>query len=117
MIGEFAAYQILIFLFASILILRTFLLYLKKTKSIRELFLALFIWGSFGALGIFPQLSGLIAKITGFQLGINAIYVGSTIFLIYSLIKVLIQNDRIENSITKLVRQQAINDFKNKYLK
>jgi len=117
MINDFAVYQIIVFSISYLLILRTAILFIRKKKTIRELILAILIWGGVGLIGLYPNLTNYIAKITGFQLGINALLVISVIGLLYTTMKQSIRNDRIENTITRLVRNQALRDLKEQYLK
>lgn len=108
MISDFAIYQLIIFSISCVLILRTAFLLLQKKKTYRELILALFIWGGFGLLGLYPNFTTYIAHLTGFQLGINALLVSSVLILFYSVIIQSLKNDKLENSITKIVRNLAL---------
>lgn len=112
MIRGLFIYQILILVFCLALSIRTFVLFLRHKKSIRELLLAILIWGSIALVGLFPNLTNLIADLTGFQLGINAILVFSILFLTFLVLKLVLKNDKIENSITRLVRQEALEELK-----
>jgi hypothetical protein len=109
---SFAFYQIIIFVLAAVLFLRTLLLFIKRRKTFRELLLALFIWGNIGLIGLYPNITKLVAKLTGFQEGINALFVVCIIILFYVVLGLLLKFDKMENSITKLVRQQALKDLK-----
>lgn len=115
MINDFATYQIIIFSLCILLISRTAILMMRRKKTLRELVLAFIIWGSFGLVGLYPNLTDYIAKITGFQLGINALLVISFLVLLYHSSKQSIKNDQLENSITRLVREQALKELREKY--
>jgi len=110
---EFFAYQIIIGLTALLLILRTLVRVFQKKKTIRELILAVVIWGSFAAFALFPEVSNFIARKLGFQLGINALLVISTLFLFYLCLSLYIKSDKIDNSLTKVVRQIALEKLRN----
>ena len=113
MINELANYQILIFVICIFFILNTFQKFLRKKKTFRELLLAVFIWGGFSIIGIFPQVFDLLATITGFHLGVNAILVIAVLILLYATGKQSMRNYTIENSITKMVRRDALKKFGN----
>ena len=104
MISDFAVYQIIIFAISIALILRMFVLMLMRKKTIREFFVSVLVWGAFGILGLYPKLSDILAKTTGFALGINALLTFSAIFLLFGWFKQSLVNDRLENSITRVVR-------------
>lgn len=112
MTETFENYQIILFIIVLILISRTILLFFRKRKSIREVIVAALIWGAFGTLGLFPNIFKLTAKITGFELGINAFFVFSIIILFYLIAKQILVNDKLENSITRLVRAESLKDLK-----
>ncbi len=112
MIEKLALYQIIIFLLAASLILRTVFLFLRRKKSIRELLLAIFIWGNLGLIGVYPNITVFIAKVTGFQEGINALIVVCLIILFYTVLSLTLKIDKMENSITRMVRQEALQDIR-----
>jgi len=114
MINDFAVYKIIIFTICLILILRTVFLFIRKKKTFRELLVAIIIWGFFGLIGLYPNLTDYIAKLTGFQLGLNALVVASLIFLFYNVMTQSLKNDNLENLITKIVRNQALNGLAKK---
>ena len=116
MTDNFAMYQIIILFISSLLILRTIILLLQRKKSFRELMIALLVWGTFWIIGYDPQITSLIAKITGFEVGINAILTITVILLAALSMSLLLKTDKMENSITRLIRQQALEKFKEKYV-
>lgn len=115
MINEFAAYQLIIFSLCTGLIVRTFILFFLRKKTIRELIVAILIWGSFALVGLFPRLTDYIADLTGFELGINALLIFSILILFYNVLSQSVKNDKLENSITRLVRGEALRDLKKRY--
>lgn len=112
MIEKLALYQIIIFFLAAALILRTSILFLRRKKSIRELLLAIFIWGNLGLIGVYPNITVFIAQVTGFQEGINALIVVCLIILFYFVLSSTLKIDKMENSITRLIRQEALKDIR-----
>jgi len=111
-IEGFRTYQILIIFIAVYSILRSIYFVVRKRKDIRELFVSIIIWTFFALLSLFPNLSLLLADITGFELGINALLVIAVLYLLYSNAKQSLKNDKIENTITKIVRNQALDELK-----
>lgn len=111
MTDTFENYQIILFVIVAILITRTILLFILKAKSIREVFVAIVIWGAFGALGLFPNIFEFIAKVTGFEVGVNAVFVFSIIILFFIVAKQSLINDKLQNSITRLVRAEALKEL------
>ena len=111
MIENYAAYQLIFFSIAIFLILRSIYMYFRSKKSLREVIVAMFIWGGFGLLGLFPNLLDYVAKLTGFALGINALIIISLLVLFFAMFKQILYNDRLENSITRMVRQEALKDL------
>jgi len=110
---QFAPYQILIFLLCILLILRTFIFFINKKKTIREFIVSVCVWGTIASIGLFPNITVELANIIGFELGINFLLVTSVIILFYFVFSQMLKIDKMENSITKLIRQQALQKLKN----
>ena len=108
MIGDLAVYQIIIIVFVAIFILRGFIQLLRKRKSIREFLLLFALSLSFIIFTLFPNITNYIAALTGFELGINAISIFSILTLLYITLRLIIKTDKMENSITQLVRKEAL---------
>lgn len=112
MTREFLAYQIIILVLCGILILRSIYLFIIKKKGFREVILAIIIWGSFSLISLFPVLLQDFARILGFELGVNALLVISTIIIFFILLRTLLRMDKMQNDITKLVRELALKEIK-----
>jgi len=112
MTGEFLAYQVIILILCGFLILRTIYLFLRKKKGIREVLLAILIWGSFSLISLFPIILQNFAHILGFELGVNALLVISTILIFFILLRTLLRMDKMQNDITKIVREIALKEVK-----
>ena len=109
-----SVYQLLIFAVGAYSFLRVFLRYIRKDRSFREVILSALIWGTFSLIGLFPQLSNILAEVFGFELGINFLLVSAVLILFYFMLRQSIKNDDIENTITKLVRNQALSKTEKK---
>ncbi|MFS8130970.1 MAG: DUF2304 family protein [Candidatus Dojkabacteria bacterium] len=114
MTGEILAYQLIIIILCAFLILRSIILFLRQKKGIREVILAIVIWGSFSLISLFPVLLQDFAHVLGFELGVNALLVVSTIIIFFILLRTLLRMDKMQNDITKLVRELALKEVKKK---
>lgn len=112
MTDGFTFYQILIIAVAIYNILRGIIKVANKKKTFRELVVLSVFWFFFSLLALYPHLSGTLADIIGFELGINALLVAVSIFLFFSVLKQSIINDNTENTITRLVRAHALKKLK-----
>ena len=112
MTRDLYTYQILIILISVLLILRSFFQLLRKKKDFQEFFLSLIIWGAFATLSLFPNLISFVSHLLGFELGSNAIFTFSIIILFFITLQLLVKTDRLESSITKLVRELALEKVK-----
>jgi hypothetical protein len=86
--------------------------FIKVKIDFRELFLAFILWMAFATFGLFPNLSTIVGKYLGFELGINFLLVSAVLFLLFSTFRQHLENEKTNNTITKLVRHLAIRDFK-----
>lgn len=109
---EFLTYQIIVFVVVAFLILRSLFLVISKRKNIREFFISFLFWGGIGLIGLFPNLAQKFAQLTGFELGINALLVSAVIFLLFCVLSLATRVDKLESSITKLVRELALKEEK-----
>ncbi len=112
MTGEFLAYQIIILILCGFLILRSIYLLIRKKKGFREVLLAILIWGSFSLISLFPIILQNFAHLLGFELGVNALLVISTLLIFFILLRTLLRMDKMQNDITKVVRQIALKEIK-----
>ena len=112
MTGEILAYQIIILILCGFLILRSIYLFLRQKKGFREVILAIVIWGSFSLISLFPVVLQNFAHLLGFELGVNALLVISTIIIFFILLRTLLRMDKMQQDITKLVREIALKEIK-----
>ncbi|MEP7104008.1 MAG: DUF2304 family protein [Candidatus Dojkabacteria bacterium] len=112
---EIFTYQIIVLIVCALLVLRTIYYFLKGIKSFREVILAIIIWGTFSLVSLFPVVLQDFAHLLGFQLGVNAVLVISTIIIFFLLLRLIVRADTQEMIITRLVRSLALEDLmKNK---
>ena len=110
--SDIYVYQIIILLVAGVLILRTLLLVLGGKKKLHDLVVAVIVWGAFAALAIFPNLSTDLARLLGFELGINFILTVTTILLFAAVVMLVVKTDKNASDITRLVRELALKDLR-----
>lgn len=106
--NNISIYQILVFSISIYAFLRVVFRYMNGERTFREVFLSFLIWGGFSLLGLFPNVSVYVAKWFGFELGINFLLVSAVLILFYAMLKQSIKNDDIENTITHMVRNHAL---------
>jgi hypothetical protein len=109
---DLLTYQVIILIIAGLLILRKFVMLLRRKVGFREFVLAALIWGAFAAFSLFPNVITLIGHALGFELGINALLVITTLILFYIVLMLLIKIDRVDQNLTKLVRAEALKQLK-----
>lgn len=114
MTHEFLAYQLIVLTCIAFLIGRTVLKFILRKKSFREVILAFLIWGSIGSLALFPNLAQFLAEALGFEVGINAILTISTIVIFFCILSMMVKTDKQNTSLTKLVRELALQEVRNK---
>lgn len=81
-----------------------------RKKTFNEFIISIIFWIGFGMLALFPNISQKIADITGFELGINALLVFTTITLIFAVFSLMLRISKLEKDITGIVRNTAINN-------
>lgn len=108
--NDIYTYQIIILLVSAILIFRSLILLLRGKKKFHDLVLAVIIWGAFAALALFPNLSNSIARLLGFEVGINLILTITTIILFAAVVMLVVKTDRNSSETTRLVREIALKE-------
>jgi len=107
-------YQFLVPAFALIMILIGISRYRRGGQTTREFIGWTVIWLIFAAIALYPDpvVKGLEA-VTGIKSGINALIFFFIVVISYVVLRILVRLEHIEQDITKLVRSEAIKDFKN----
>ncbi len=100
--------QIIVSIFLLIMILRTLSRKKSKELSIKETIGWLIIWLCIGIVFWFPQYTTKIANILGIGRGADLITYLAIIVLAYLIFRIFIHLDKIEKNITKITRQDAL---------
>jgi len=104
--------QIIVSIFLILIILKT--LGRRKTKDLssKETIAWLVVWIGTGVIFWFPQQTDKISKILGVSKGADLITYLAIIILAYLIFRIFIHLDRIEKNITKLTREDTLEDTK-----
>ena len=105
-----------IILVLTVVTIITLLSFRLKAKEIdgRRFLVWLFFWLAVAVVAVRPELTVIIANYVGIGRGADLVIYGSLIFLFYALFKLLIKIEKLEKNLTKLVRQDAIDDYESK---
>jgi hypothetical protein len=112
MIFSFSVYQILLSLLAIFYIVNIFLKFVRREsrQTFVKFFFSELIWVSMLILSIFPNLPTNVSRGLGFGENLNTlIFIGFVIVFII-LFKLLSVVEKLEMSITELVRKEALKD-------
>lgn len=102
--------QIIVSIFLILIILKTLARKKSKELSLKETIAWLVVWIGTGIIFWFPQYTDRIAKVLGINRGADLITYISIIILAYLVFRIFIHLDKIEKSITKLTREDALNN-------
>lgn len=102
--------QIIVSIFLILVIFKTINRYQKKELSFKELLAWLIVWVGTGFIFWFPQHTTKIANILGIGRGADLITYAAIIILAYLVFRIFIHLDRIEKNITKLTREDALDN-------
>lgn len=105
---QLSLFQLLFVGVSILLIIRSFLLFLRGKKTLREFTLALFFWCFIAFIWVSPIILDKFANFLGITLGLNFVLMLSVIALAVFSLKQVLYNEKLENSITRLVRENAL---------
>jgi hypothetical protein len=112
MIGSFSLYQLLVPLFALLMIAKATSRFLRHQLSIRELIVWLLIWCGASFVALFPDPSmAWFATVTGIKSGINALIFFVLVVLLYGFLRLYIMLEDTERKLTELVRRIALKEL------
>jgi hypothetical protein len=102
--------QIIVSIFLVLIIIKTINKKKSKEISLKETIAWLVIWIGTGVIFWFPQQTDKISKILGVSRGADLITYLAIIILAYLVFRIFIHLDRIEKSITKLTREDTLDE-------
>jgi hypothetical protein len=113
---NFSLYQLLVPIFAAVMILRSLSQLGRKEKTIREFIAVLFFWAFISLIALFPEVFlDRVAAYLGIRSGINALFFFAIIVLFYITSRLLVNSEETEERITKIIRNVALKDFESKH--
>ncbi len=108
-------FNILVPLFALVMIAKAYSHFRRTEKSLREFITWMLIWGAIGYIGFNPDIVMRLSGFLGIKSGLNVIIFFSIIILFYIVFKLIIAFEQTEMRITRLVRGMALkNPYKGK---
>ena len=109
-------YQIVLGMIALLFIANSLIKFVKKEKgqTFFKFLATIVIWGSIFAFAIFPNIAHALSKKLGLGDNFNTlIFIGFVIIFII-IFKLLSIVERLEQSISEIVRKEALNKLENK---
>jgi hypothetical protein len=82
----------------------------QQGQSFLKLAVRIIVWGGMAAVAVFPQLTNQLANIIGLEGNINAVILTGFLLVFLIIFKILSVVERIEQHISELTREQALNE-------
>jgi len=111
----FSLYQLLVPLFAALMIAKAVSQFLRHRRTLRELCVLCTIWSGVSLVAVFPDFSmHWLSKFTGIKSGFYALIFFTLVVLVYGFLQLLIKMEDNERTLTELVRKIALTELSNK---
>ncbi|MFW6046233.1 MAG: DUF2304 family protein [Candidatus Woesearchaeota archaeon] len=111
----FIMFRILLFIVIFLTLLKVYKQFKEGNLTFNQLFIWIFVWISFLIMLLIPDLLSIPANLLGVASPYN-LFVYSSIFVLFYLIyRVYIKLEKIERDITKIVRKDSKEEFKNNF--
>lgn len=113
---QLSLFKIAIFLLSAFFIFQSSKKFIKKQKgqTFLKFFIQIFVWFSVGFLVIYPRLALTISQKMGFGENLNTLIFLGFVLIFLILFKIIALIERLEQNISKIVRQEALEKiFKN----
>ena len=109
-------YQIFLSVVAAGIILERTIRFFKReqNQSVLKYITVVCIWGSIGAISLFPQIAHFIRVTFGFGENFNTVIFIAFVILFALYFRLLSIVERIESNITELIRKESLKDIKKK---
>ena len=115
MAQTFSLYQLLVPLFAVLMIAKAVSQFLRRRRTLRELFVLCVIWSGVSLVAVFPDFSmHWLSKLTGIKSGFYALIFFTLVVLVYGFLQLLIKMEDNERTLTELVRKIALTELSSK---
>lgn len=108
-----ALYQIVVLVFAFLMISQGVKHYLKREsgQTLIKLGIRVIVWGGMAIVVAFPSVSNTLASLIGIAGNINAVILTGFLLVFLMIFKLLSAIERLEQQITTLTREKAIQEI------
>ena len=107
-------FQILILIFAAIVIFKSLKRLMKKEISIWLFSIWFIFWLMVAAVDLFPAMINYLANLAGVGRGVDLVIYLSVIILFYLVFRFNVSLNRLNKSLSKIVREMAIDKAEKK---
>lgn len=110
-------YQIGLAFVASFIIGQRLLRFIRRerTQSLFKLLTVIVVWGSIGAVALFPEIAHFVRVKMGFGENFNTIIFIAFVILFSLFFRLLSIIERLETNMTELIRKEALKEVKKKH--
>lgn len=109
--------QILIVLFIIYALINVFRRFRKGELGRRAVILWVLLWCAIGAAVVLPQTTQFVAELLGVGRGVDVVVYLSIVTLFYLQYRTFARLEKMERSMTTLVRASGLKDFEKAFLK
>lgn len=109
-----ALYQIVILVVAGFMLYQGIANYFKNQsgQTVLKLVTRIIVWGGMAIVVAFPNISNSLADLIGIQNNVNAVILTGFLLIFMMIFKLLSAIERLEQQITTVTRNKAIQDIK-----
>lgn len=100
--------QILFFLIACVMVLRTIDRFRRKDMQRTFFLLWLLFWGGLGTVVLFPDITSYFAQLLGVGRGVDLALYGAILIIFFLLFRIYVRLEGFELALTKMVRAIAL---------
>jgi len=106
--------KIIFFLFAIFVLFKVALRFKERKINLKEFIFWIIFWLAVGLVVILPETTSFLANLVGVGRGSDlAIYL-AILLLFYLVFRIFVRLDNLDYQLTKLIRREAIEEFKKK---
>lgn len=111
-----ALYQIVVLVFAFLMISQGIKHYLKREsgQTLIKLGVRVIVWGGMALVVAFPSISNTLANLIGIEGNINAVILTGFLLVFLMIFKLLSAIERLEQQITTVTREKTIKEISEK---
>lgn len=107
-------YKIIIPIIATLMLWRWFTLLWKWKIEWREFSFWIIFWWIFALIATYPNIIEVWARVTWIQDSVKAVFAMIIMILSFVILKLILATEGLERDITKIIRRNALETFKNK---